>query len=172
MTLYKEAWISGYEGRYTITTEGKVYSYLNGTRKALALQEDSAGYYRIRLLNSDGIYKTEKVHRLVANTFIKNPLKKPFVNHINGNPKDNSVTNLEWNTPKENTNHAWKTGLCVPNTKKVGQYDLKTGRLITVFNSIKEAGETLGISRTAISELCNKNKRRKSVGGFYWEFVQ
>jgi len=55
------------------------------------------------------------LHRVVAQAFIPNPYNKPMVNHINGNKKDYSVSNLEWVTCQENAKHAYATGLnCVP----------------------------------------------------------
>lgn len=55
--------------------------------------------------------KFVKIHRLVAETFILNPLGKPCVNHIDGNKLNNNVNNLEWVTISENTMHAYKNGL-------------------------------------------------------------
>lgn len=51
------------------------------------------------------------VHRLVAQAFIDKPKGKEFINHKDGNPQNNVVSNLEWVTAKENVHHAIVNGL-------------------------------------------------------------
>ena len=45
------------------------------------------------------------VHRLLAITYIENPENKKEIDHIDGNPSNNSLDNLRWATPKENSNN-------------------------------------------------------------------
>lgn len=97
-------------------------------------------------------------------SFIPNPDNKPYINHLDGNPLNNSIENLEWCTPRENTVHAkevLKKGI-----KRVNQYDLK-GNFICSYPSIKNAEEKTGVNRCSISNVvCG---RRKSAGKFRWE---
>jgi hypothetical protein len=101
MELFKD--IKGYEGKYQVTSWGRVYSI--GRRKFLATEETKKGYLRITLKNENGMAKHFKVHRLVAKAFIQNPHNKPQVNHKDGNKQNNSISNLEWVTDLENKDH-------------------------------------------------------------------
>lgn len=52
------------------------------------------------------------IHRILAELFIINPDNLPEVNHIDGNKLNNTITNLEWCSHRDNMTHAFKTGLC------------------------------------------------------------
>lgn len=102
--------IKGYEGLYSIDKSGNVFCKSKGKRNPTLA---SHGYLTIRLLK-DGKYKGFYIHRLLSIAFIPNPNNLPCVNHLDGNKLNNSISNLEWCTYKENSIHAVKTGLSNP----------------------------------------------------------
>lgn len=86
---------------YEVSSDGQVRN--KETKHIKSLRSSGRGYMRVTLYPS-GI--TYSIHRLVAETFIPNNNNYPCVNHIDGNKTNNSVNNLEWCTPKQNTRHA------------------------------------------------------------------
>jgi len=113
MELNMEIWkdVVGYEDYFQISNEGRLYS--KRTQKILKQTISKTGYYTVstRFGGRTGVVKCFKMHRLVADAFIYNPLEKPVVNHIDGNKLNNNVGNLEWVTDSENSRHAHRTGL-------------------------------------------------------------
>ena len=101
-----EIWkdIPGFEGRYYISSMGRVKSVRPGWGIYIMKQHDTCGYYTVQLGNTQ---KTYYVHRLVAENFVPNPDNKPQVNHINEDKHDNRADNLNWMTRSENCN--WGT---------------------------------------------------------------
>ena len=100
--------IIGYEGLYKIDKDGNIHSSpLSKHHKPRILKPlvKKSGYTQVCLVK-DKIKKHLSVHRLVASHFIPNPSNKPQVNHIDGNKKNNKVSNLEWCTASENKLHA------------------------------------------------------------------
>lgn len=91
---------------YSITKEGQVFSHTIGKFLKPTITE---GYCRVTLSFNSKAY-TFSIHRLVALYFIPNPQQYPEVNHIDNNPSNNDVSNLEWVTPKMNSEHCVRQG--------------------------------------------------------------
>ena len=118
----KEEWrpVQDYEESYEVSNLGRVKSLdryimkgkypIHRKGKILKLIEDGHGYMYVCLAN-DGIQHQRLVHVLVATAFIPKPNSKLEVNHIDGNKKNNAVSNLEWVTHKYNIQHSFETGL-------------------------------------------------------------
>ena len=97
--------INGTDGRYGVTKDGRVYSYVS--RRFLNPTPGGTSPYLVVSLCVNGDRKMGLVHRLVANAYIPNPMNLPQVDHLNGNVLDNRVENLEWVTGLENTRRAF-----------------------------------------------------------------
>jgi len=100
--------IDGFNGIYSVTKSGRVYNNIRKKYRKTHVRKD--GYVYISLKKGEK-YITKYVHRLVAQAFIPNPEGKEQVNHIDGDKTNNSTSNLEWTSPKENMEHAFTTGL-------------------------------------------------------------
>lgn len=107
-----EEWrdIAGYEGLYQVSNFGRVKSFVKKTPKILKPFIDTFGYLVVGFHKGDA-RKNFNIHRLVAKNFIPNIENKQQVNHIDGRPLNNHVSNLEWVTHAENIRHAYRTGL-------------------------------------------------------------
>ena len=170
--------IKNYEN-YLIDVNGDIWSYHKNR-----LLKPSICYYGYKnvCLIKRGVKKSFKVHRLIAINFIPNPENKPCVNHIDGNKINNSISNLEWCTHKENSRHAWDNGLVFHsnaarmNTSKrmklmtgenhigaIKVLDTKTGK---IYGMISEASISLGISAPHLSRMLN-GKRNNSTNLIY-----
>lgn len=88
--------IKKYNDLISVSNEGNIYHKDFGE---LTPKVNKGGYQYVYF---EG--KQHLIHRLIANTFLPNPDKKPIVNHIDGNRTNNHIKNLEWATHKENSN--------------------------------------------------------------------
>lgn len=94
----RKEYIEGFRGLYSVDTLGRVYSHK--TKKYLKPKELSNGYQVVKV-SKYGAPVSYGVHWLVATAFIPNPGGLPLVRHIDGDPKNNRVENLQWCTREE-----------------------------------------------------------------------
>ena len=190
-----EIWkdIPEFEGYYQASNTGyirRIGDYSNRcsfwkleTPKILKSKDNGRGYLMVTL-SVNGVHYYRYVHRLVAETFIDNPVNYNEINHKDGNKKNNTVPNLEWCDRSYNGKHAYSTGLrtvkgCYGKKKKVAMIDIKTNRIIKFFDSVCDASKYVGLKNfTNISACCSYAEDNSryikpyySSKGYKWRFA-
>ena len=164
--------ISGYDGLYEVSDMGRVKSLnYNHTHKEKILRpvKGRKGYLQVSLYK-DGQIKNWKVHRLVAEAFIPNPQCMETINHLDEVKTNNSASNLEWMSIKDNNNYGTHNKRVAESlSKQVKMFDKSTGELLASFPSTMEAKRVTGINNCNISQCCNG--KRKSAGGYIWRYA-
>ena len=189
----EEIWkpVKEWEDFYLVSNLGRVKSLNRITRNGSGLflkkgrllknHINNKGYEYLYLKNKEK-KKKMYVHRLVAMSFIPNPNNKKEVNHIDCNPLNNNVFNLEWVTHKENMSYMSKLGRSnktgewlnkikeknVANGKKVAQLDVKTNKVIKIFETIQSVKND-GFRPGDVCRCCKKI--RATHKGYKWRYV-
>ena len=160
--------IPGYEGKYAITSCGKVWSYY--TNKFLSQHIDRRGYLRTAL-SLNGKQKLCAIHRLVAMTYIPNPNNLPEVNHKDENKLNNSINNLEWCDRKYNINYGTTIERAIETQRKNSPFNKKVLCVETgiIYFSAQEAKRQTGVDNGSISKVCNG--KRNVAGGYHWKYI-
>lgn len=172
-----EIWkdIEGYEGLYQVSNLGRIKSlhpHSNKAIKPIILKADNVRGYPIVQLHKAATKDRFLIHKLVALAYIPKAEGKNEVNHKDGNKLNNTVSNLEWVTRRENMKHAYKHKLVDTvkaqnaNKKAVYQYDLK-GNFIKKYCSCTEAKKETGATNIS---MCISGKRKTS-GGYIWRLA-
>lgn len=184
--LENEEWrdVVGYEGYYMVSDLGRIKSsYIVSRVKdgIIKMGSDKNGYCSFALWKNKSQI-TKKGHRVVAKAFLPNPENKPCVNHIDGNKRNNRITNLEWVTHKENSRHAVENGLYrhpemkkgyeSPHSKEVYQLTVE-GVFIKAFGSSIEAAINVfgDIGKGSIIRKCCRDKV-SSYKNFLWRYPE
>ena len=175
-----------YRGLYQVSNFGRIKSLnyrRSGKEKIMKLKKHKNGYMEICLYKNK--YKTLKVHRLVAFMFVENNdiVNKKEVNHKDENKENNYAYNLEWCTPKYNSNYGnrnekmskkkkelynWENNT---RCKKVIQYDLNNN-IIKIWNYAKEVSETLDINYTMLIHTLNGKRKTNEYKNFIWKYKE
>lgn len=170
-----EVWkdIKGCEGKYQCSNLGrfrclpcrghqKTINYMN-------LTPNEEGYLFVMLRYNNGERKNRQAHRIIAETFIPNPENKPTVNHIDRDPSNNKVNNLEWMTQEEQNKHDFRLERVTETLqnkygKKVECYELEE-----IYPSIGECAKAFNVGYKSISSCCYG--RVDTIRGFHFFFV-
>lgn len=168
---------------YKIDENGIVYSKRKGYRteagkwvtkenwKPLkSVLDKGVGYYLVTLIKYEKdtrIKKNRFIHRLLGQYYLDNPYNKAHINHIDGIKTNNTLSNLEWATEQENTQHAVDNKLMTHehSEKEVHQYTL-SGKYIQSFISDTTAERITDVAKQNISKVTLS--KRDQAGGYQW----
>jgi len=188
--MTNEHWIPilGYEGLYEVSDFGLVRSITRSVKTKGGKQRISKGHvlritvnsgYATVQLSRSGKTKTFKVHRLVATSFIPNPLDLPEVNHIDGNKLNNVIANLSWCTKSQNVQHAYDMGLMIPPRNRLGfcgklNPSSKPVYQLTLAGDFIKEYESIGLTKADgfipqhVQRCCVG--KAKTHGGYLWHY--
>ena len=137
---------------YTVSDDGRVRSPLIGDMKVTL---KTIGYMQVGVKG-----KSVLVHRMVLESHDPvEGMELLHVNHKNGVTWDNRLPNLEWCTPKENTNHAITTGLVNNFGQDNPNSSLKEKEVLEILEWIKTGipywiiGDMYQVSNTCIGDI-------------------
>ncbi|TPR41249.1 HNH endonuclease [Apilactobacillus micheneri] len=174
--------IIGYENIYEAHSDGTIWSCegkvtyrnLNGKKikrvwkqrklkvKVGKRQRSSNKDLRVELWKN-GNHSTKLVSRLIAESFISNPIDLPCVNHIDGNSLNNVPDNLEWCTYKYNQNHAYNNGL---NNEPISVSLINDRNEEFNFISLAKASLFLNHNENYLSNFIIKHPNKNKVGNY------
>ena len=165
--------IDGKDTNYIVSSRGYVISFNRGfTKPAFKLKEEfNHGYKRVALV-IDGKTYHKRVHRLVADAFLPNPLNLPVCHHKDDDKTNNDVSNLEWTTFQENTDYAKQDGLILygenhPRSKITKLQAKEICELLEENTlTIKEIAQTVGTTVNIVTSIVS-NDKWKSVSKDY-----
>ncbi|MHB1099860.1 MAG: NUMOD4 domain-containing protein [Burkholderiales bacterium] len=182
--LIPEVWVSvrGWEGKYQVSNHGRFRSCTRWVIRSdgkLAIipskihkptlssgvkKYNGSGKRMYVKLSGNGTCRSVLLNRLVARAFLPNLHGKPEVNHINANPLENQVWNLEWSTKRENMDHAAELGLIGRNWNNIrhiircvelGITTIGVGRMVEI---LSELGKSVDFPRVLRCALSNGKK--------------
>lgn len=120
--------VVGYEENYEVSNLGRIKSLIKvrwlekrGIHESddIYMAQNVSRLNRSYIsLNKKGVQKNYSVHRVVAFAFLENPNDYPCINHIDGNPQNNNLSNLEWCDHSYNMRHAYEIGIRFGTTSK------------------------------------------------------
>lgn len=157
--------MSGFEGLYEVSSHGRVRNKLG---HVLKLRESNCGYLRVAL-SKNCAYKHLSVHRLVLSSFVGFPTENQEARHLDGDRRNNALSNLKWGTKVENANDRIAHGRQVRGS--MVKLSKLNERKVQIIKWLLERGE---MTQQAIADLFGVNQTKISsinTGGT-WRHVK
>ena len=155
---------------YQVSNKGRVRTWkdrgkIRDVPKIMHASDDGNGYLKLMLYDDSGKRYCKKVHRLVAEAFVKNndPKHKDTVDHKISGPEgklDNRASNLRWISRRKNIQKAYRDGMCDQRIKNQRSPIIITDMFSNeeeFCHSVSEASSQLGVDYTTISHACTDN---------------
>lgn len=137
--------------QYGVTDNGRVYSFKSN--RWLKPYKTTNGYLSVRLSNVPNKVKNLLVHRLVGEMFLPKEIGKNYINHKDLDKTNNRLSNLEWCTPKENSQHAQLNGAMHDVSCKLTEREVLVFSMIEAGVRVKEIAFKAGVSRQLITHV-------------------
>lgn len=177
-----EEWrnVPGFEWKYQVSNLGRFAKIKNGKRYVRRATLFDTGYYCVSI-TVDKNTKMVSLHRVLAETFVPKYGPGTVVNHIDGDPTNNDLGNLEWCTQRKNCIHRNRVlgHGSQPNARRA-VICIETGM---VFDSLRDAAKFVygkkcdpaatvlnGIS-SHIRDCCLGRPCHKTCHGYHWKFL-
>lgn len=192
MEIWKD--VVGFEGYYQVSNLGRVRSLDRFITDKRGLKRNHKGFvkkltpgnhgYMTAGLCRNGKNTQWLVHRLVAEAFIPNKEKLPFINHKDEVKDNNHVSNLEWCTQEYNNGYGTAPDRVRDKIRELGQMRAVvqltlSGKKINEYESLHEASRKTGVGLSNIWKAVNggynthgKWVRINMAGGYKWRWAK
>jgi len=173
MESVHEVWqaIPDWEGFYEASDWGSIRSLprtVNGSHGSTQKRPGvvrklmwTGRYYQVRL-SAEGRQSYPTVHSLVAGAFLGQRPPGAQINHVDGDRRNNRVSNLEYVTAGQNSIHAFRLGLATPRSGEahgasvLSEGDVRRIRSNPANLSFRDLALTFGVSVPTIYDVLTR----------------
>ena len=169
--IWKE--ISGYGDKYSVSNYGNVKNHITGRllnpfdRRAKSTS-GKKGYKTVHLTGGLTRIKNASVHSLIMAAFIGDRPDGYVINHIDGNPSNNHLSNLEYCTQSHNRKQDFIHGRQSLKGENNTQSKIKQSDVLVIVSlrnggmTYKQIGELFGLTISGVSSIFN---------GYTWSHI-
>lgn len=144
--------VPGFESHYEVSSAGEIRSIHSGRVRRLFVRKNG---YRAIYLTAGAQSKCVLLHSVVLSAFVGPRPVGRVCRHLDGNPANNTVSNLAWGTPAENSNDCRMHGR-TPAGERNPKAKLTATKVRAIRQSSADASDLAalyGVTREAINNV-------------------